>query len=322
MTGTVAATASRTGQHLAALLARYPHVVADYDRFRRGRGSAPLGTWPDWCYVPMAGAVVAAGAPAGVAAGQALEIGRVAALATWRLGRGIYRFDPALYAALGETRLPQDLPVAPLYRLPEWCLYLDLPGEPDVAGTYVHLEFDANTRRPELRLLLDSGRGWDGLLPCPLFLDEPTLAGVRRGPLPVGVAETAAELVDRVLSALLYLVSERAEIVAPGDAPARPSYPPTPYGRGPRQPRTWEVGYRIGATLRRGSTTSGERGGTGERAAPRPHLRRAHWHHYWTGPRADEQRTLVVHWLPPTLVAADDPDALVADVHQLRPETS
>lgn len=28
-----------------------------------------------------------------------------------------------------------------------------------------------------------------------------------------------------------------------------------------------------------------ERGPVGERLAPRPYLRRGHWHHYWTGPR-------------------------------------
>src|SRR5205823_1699754 len=89
---------------------------------------------PDWCYVPMAGAVavVSSGRSAGARLDQALEIARVAALTTWRLGRGVYRFDPALYAALAETPIGEDLPVAPLFRLPEWCCYLDLPGESGV----------------------------------------------------------------------------------------------------------------------------------------------------------------------------------------------
>ncbi|WP_157528727.1 hypothetical protein [Nocardia sp. NRRL S-836] len=51
-------------------------------------------------------------------------------------------------------------------RLPEWCCYLTLPPKladldtPDDVfrprGIYVHLESNANTGRPELRLLLDT----------------------------------------------------------------------------------------------------------------------------------------------------------------------
>jgi hypothetical protein len=40
----------------------------------------------------------------------------------------------------------------------------------------------------------------------------------------------------------------------------------------------------------------------------RPHIRRAHWHHYWIGPRAApaEERELVVRWLPPILVNVEE----------------
>jgi hypothetical protein len=33
----------------------------------------------------------------------------------------------------------------------------------------------------------------------------------------------------------------------------------------------------------------------------RPHVRRGHYHHFWTGPR-DGERKLICHWIPPTLV--------------------
>jgi hypothetical protein len=36
-----------------------------------------------------------------------------------------------------------------------------------------------------------------------------------------------------------------------------------------------------------------------------PHIRRAHWHNYWTGPRSDRHaRTIELHWLSPMLVGA------------------
>lgn len=42
-------------------------------------------------------------------------------------------------------------------------------------------------------------------------------------------------------------------------------------------------------------------------AGPRPHVRRAHWHGFWSGPRKSEkQRTFSVQWLPPIAVAMVD----------------
>lgn len=70
-----------------------------------------------------------------------------------------------------------------------------------------------------------------------------------------------------------------------------------------------EVGWRLGAQLA-ASRTAGEP--TDDHGAPAgsgvaPHLRRAHWHSYWTGPRSDpDARELVLRWVAPTLVAAQD----------------
>jgi hypothetical protein len=36
-----------------------------------------------------------------------------------------------------------------------------------------------------------------------------------------------------------------------------------------------------------------------------PHVRAAHWHHFWKGPR-DGARELVLRWLPPILVKMDE----------------
>lgn len=40
--------------------------------------------------------------------------------------------------------------------------------------------------------------------------------------------------------------------------------------------------------------------------SPRPHMRRGHWHHFWTGPKNEpENRLLVLRWLSPMVIAAD-----------------
>jgi len=79
----------------------------------------------------------------------------------------------------------------------------------------------------------------------------------------------------------------------------------------------WDVGSRIGAELRRAATESGESKG-GAHASPRPHVRTARWHHYWTGPRHSTQRKLVLKWLHPMMVMAEKPEGFVPTVRPVR----
>lgn len=67
--------------------------------------------------------------------------------------------------------------------------------------------------------------------------------------------------------------------------------------------RKWEVGTRIGAAIR-----TWKNGRTSDKQAayrdgqshqkPRPHLQRAHWHTYLTGPRSVEQER-ILRWISP-----------------------
>ena len=41
------------------------------------------------------------------------------------------------------------------------------------------------------------------------------------------------------------------------------------------------------------------------------HVRRAHWHHYWVGKQNTDERKLILHWIPPTLVRGTKCDAAV-----------
>lgn len=110
------------------------------------------------------------------------------------------------------------------------------------------------------------------------------------------------EIARRVLPVLLYLASKEPDITRhpSGDTPPRK----TRKGRRARPLRVeaWRVGARIGATLR-GVREVTQRDGEGgeERRGPRPHLRRAHWHLYWTGKGRTVPR---VKWVAPTIVNA------------------
>lgn len=310
---------------------KYPDTWKQYEIFRQGRG-VDLD-WPDWCYCPMAAAyaIISAG---GSLDDNMVAIGDVqlmAALAAWRVGQGIYRFDPALAEAIKSTPIT-TLPVEVLYRLPEWCVYIDEAHEPG-CGFFAYLEADANSGLPELRILTDPP-GQDRL-PIALHLDQPTLdlsveamiAESRRQMVRLGKTHTAATMPDitkkiadsvtPLLNLVLYLCSESADLG--GELPQRPK--PVRTKRGwklfpPDAPRAWPVGERIGAALRAAhlaeQTEQGRTTPDG-RQSPRPHVRRAHWHTY----RVGQGRTdAIIKWLPPIPINIESGD-IVPTIHEV-----
>jgi len=331
--------APRPKQHLIAAARRYPGAWRQADAFRADRGK-DLPDWPDWCFLPLGGwyAIVSADAEVGRLGlehgAEVGDIGRLAALGAWRMTQGIYRFDPDLFAAVAGTPVEGDLPGDLFYRLPEWCVYVETPGQrgldAPLHGFFAHLEWDANTGRPELRLVLDTETG---LQPLPVHIGQwpleeamqRTVAEAKRQAVFHGATAVTAALSERIdfrldplVSLLLYLCSESAEV---GDGTQRPRNPePKRTKKGwrlfaPDKTAVWEVGARIGAALRRESFTA--RGpGDGTHASPRPHVRRAHWHTYLVGPGRSERQ---LKWLPPILVNVEDPDALPATIKPVQP---
>ncbi len=333
-------TPERLQSYLAEYGRRYPAAWRMFDIFRADRGK-DLPNWPDWCYCPMAAAhaIVIDGFPTPDRLG---DIGILAALAAWRPTKGIYRYDPDLFAALRNTTLEGDLPAGVLYHLPEWCVYIEAPagacswGDWPILGWFAHLEWDAAVRRTELRLVVDTEAR---LIPMPIHLTRPTLEECVREAMEEGCAqarkmgvsldlsacvdEVAAPLAQLV-SVTLYLCSVAADIAdrrGKRDRPGNPEAVKTK--RGMRtfpasNHTTWDVGYRIGAALRlavggKGSNTAP---GDGRHASPRPHIRRAHWHSYWTGPHKGGRRKIVLKWLPPIPVGAGE---TIPTVHLVDP---
>jgi len=234
----------------------------------------------------------------------------------------VYRFDPAVYESVRDTPLTGDLPCDVFYRLPEWCVYIETPDVQTAwgrqYGAWVHLEWDANTGRTELRLVLDTD---EQLLPMILHLgDWPIIEALERfGAEAANQAgcewitphlEQITDLktiVEPIVSLTLYLCSANAEFS--GDRPKRPKPKKTKCGWRlfpPDKPHTWDVAVRLGSAIRKYYQAE-QTEQTGVHSGPRPHVRRAHWHSFWTGPKSDiDKRRIVVKWLPPIPVNVDD----------------
>lgn len=249
-------------------MARYPALAAETDRVRAARGRG-VPDWPAWCFLPMAvpaNVIAASGQP------QLLtlaDIGPLAALNTWRFTRGIYRVHERVLLTLANTPLDDVLPSEVLFRLPEWCVYIEWPTtEHGLHGYYAHLEHDTHTGAPELRLVLDQD---GGLLPIAIHLgDWPVLEAVTQsleqsnrcastlGMAPMGFqhAPDLADLVTMLMGPVLYLCSAGREISTPFGRPGRrPERPkPTKTRHGWRlfpvdQVTVWDVGADTGAYL-------------------------------------------------------------------------
>ena len=75
-----------------------------------------------------------------------------------------------------------------------------------------------------------------------------------------------------------------------------------------KPPRIVYVGYKVGKILR--SYDEGAKPtSTGTGTSKRPHSRRGHWHHFWTGAKdKPEERKLVLKWVAPTMVHGEQPN--------------
>lgn len=247
----------------------------------------------------------------------------VAALLPWNLTKGAYLFDPDLFDSLIEAPL-ERLPIELLTRLPEYAPLLIFPRPwRGAVGAWAHLDVDtrfepahlefralllgANGRRLPLLLDLKS----ETLEECVLATQEETLLSQQAvGIEGVSFPPAFFELLRGLLNLALYLASEEPDLSEkprplPGLSQRRKDKAPRVYPE--PDPKRIEVGWRIGAALRRARQAEARgQGGTGK--SPQPHIRRAHWHLYWTGEgsRKDPSKARPkVRWIEPTLVGAD-----------------
>ncbi len=332
----------RPRQNLDCVTRSLPGVWKQVEVFRAQRRE--LGDWPSWCFMPVALAekIVGNGLPLQTAE-QYKHATFLAALAAWRSTQGIYRFDASTFDALWNTPVTGDIPTDVLYCLPEWCVFIPTPDKTwqgnRLNGFFAHLDHNLKMRRTELRLLLDVSlpNGYYQAVTVPIILGRGGVAdslaytlhwSAQPDPLATRMTEQeramAMKDVPALVSLVLYLCSENAEIRESGGGHRLPAYPePKKTKKGlrlfaPDRPTHWEVGYRLGAALRRASTERGAEEATGTHARPRPHIRRAHWHSYWIGKwNEPDARTVVLKWLPPIAVNVQTIDDLTTTVRDV-----
>ena len=282
--------------------------------------------WPNWCYAPLAAVAPIFDRP--------LLAAKVTALATWRMTQGIYRVDPTLRDALVSTPLDGAIPFEVLLRMPEWCVYIELPPLQTLRGiargVWAWVEPGREEGAAVLCMLFDTERELassmrdDSMFLACIQLRGASLAAALEATFPAGedVHGWFRRAAEPVLSILLYICSQDAEFTRAG-VPDRPSLP-TPV----RTRRTglrlypaaqsvyWDLGVRMGSALRAAMGAAPTEEGT-ERARVTPHVRRAHWHTFLSGPIKNVQagqRRRDVRWMPPIPVNVTDAGELLSTI--------
>lgn len=317
---------SRQLRHLSLLASTFPNVWRNAEKYRRLRGAADLPDWPAECYLPInASSLIAYEVMLqGITKEKVERIIWLPPLCAWSIGKGIYRFDPTVFESVWETPLEGELPTELLNYMPEWGVYIETPGRTVIGeplyGFYATLDYDPRFDNKGLHLLVDS---LSGLHAVRLPLQQGGLeASVRDYGRKDRTKEYAKEM-GHLVALVLYVCSITAEF---RDASGSQRQPGLPIGErakngsgltGTEKPTVWETAYRMGAALRRAlrDHENSSAGGGTPHASPRPHIRRAHFHSFWTG-RLDqpEERKLILKWIPPIPVKAETPDDLIPTV--------
>ncbi|MBR0391750.1 MAG: hypothetical protein IJK38_05460 [Oscillospiraceae bacterium] len=311
---------------------RYPNLWmelrqahADPTAYTSKIGKDMLAAVPDWCIMPTMFPCLYMSMRNGELFYMTHmdEVMTIASTYIWRCSKGIYRFAPEIYNALITQPLTGDLPMDLLHRLPEWAVYIETPGlsyeRIPMHGFIAHLDFNLFSFDTDLQFAMFlEGREMPKTVALPFgggsiadamdrvdqvdsFFGNPNVH-VRY----VGSREEYRKTFSAMLQLLLYLCSEEPDIPTIQHPSARRTFSGTV--RSPREPQVWDVGVRVSRFIREytsSSNASEYRGGS--HASPRPHIRSAHWHTFWTGPRKEQFpiRKPVVKWIPPIPVGVD-----------------
>ena len=245
----------------------------------------------------------------------------------WRCSKGIYRFAPEIYQALISQPLTGDLPMECLHHLPEWAVYVETPGlsyeRHPMEGFIAHLDYNLFSRSTDLQFAMFlKGREEPRMVALP-FGDGSLLDAMERVDQLdnmftddihrvryVGTRDEYKATFTSMLQLLFYLCSDEPDM----PEIEHPQKRRTLSGgvRAPGEPRVWDVGVRISNVIRKYRNGSAgyqrdENAEPGTHASPRPHVRSAHWHTYWTGPRQAQfpERKPIVKWIPPIPIGMD-----------------
>lgn len=321
-------------KELASLASRYQHLWREVDAVRAVRNRKT----PRDVFLSDAEAVEVLRTAHAIAKPEGEDWHRLLALSAWRPTQDVYTIDPSILSALVDTSV-ETLPTAALL-LPAWCVYVETPAF-SLPGLKMDGFFVSCGQRDdgqkEIRFYpMMSGYDRqpftpfsygisDKLPPVDAWMEALDASMRIRGVGRVDKVEIRKKpefaAMSTVLQALtsitLYVCAETVgQSLHPWDSSAgneeHGEHGPRIAKKGwriypPDKPHRILLGGEIGEKIRASIAERTTRQSDIPRSGPRPHIRRAHWHGYWSGPKTGE-RVLRARWMPPIAVALRDED--------------
>lgn len=317
---------------------KYPTAFPTCDDIRTGKG-VDLPDWHSICSIPISATISLA---------QHLKADDIfpsscAALYAWRKHKAVYNFDPSLAEMLmaqGSSDL--DIPMEILFTIPYNCFWIQYDSS---GGLFVWIEHDIKTDSFELRLLLATeDKGFTESIPVHLIEGGTVYDGIKatydivKNNLPGSAEIDMSKLISyqstyaaKIIQLILYLCAENKDVKkkSPQSAKAKKS------GVDYSAPKTWDVGFRIGNAIRKYDKAQAESENEDKnennteneddpmiknvatRSHRRPHTRRGHYHHFWTGSEKDDSRKIILRWVAPTFINGSAKD-IVTTVHKVK----
>lgn len=273
----------------------------------------------------------------------------LAILASWRRQKEVYRFslelEQILYGQAGDSRIPVGI----LQRLPYSCFYIETPNlcSGKFHGFFVFMDQNIDKTMYILRCLgisptgdiiknydlkLSEGITLEGAIKSSLTEElSNVLAGERKVTLDEVMQEIADReyVISRLLQLILYICAQNSDVTENSKGRTGSPKNTAVIKDKFREIRSWDVGYRIVNRLKRNTEAEqhtekrlieGSPTEKVSRQRPRPHIRRSHWHIYWTGKRNQTEREMVIRWINSTLINGKTIEELPVTINRYKQE--
>lgn len=232
------------------------------------------------------------------------------AVCKWSLTRGVYRIDPSLEKFLVESADLEAVPFEAFDFAPERVVAMSfnrpIPFVGFLASNVIvtPLRYENGSKELVLDFFRTDTPKWARVnvpMDSARIEDiEEALLGEYDGPHNEEMARSSFENAKPIINMYLYLCAKNRDIIQDSSSLPYPNLFNPVTKKLEKKPTEFRVGSRVGPALAKTICAGQKLSGFAEQTK-RPHVRRAHWHHYWTGPREGE-RSLVVRWVHPVLV--------------------
>ncbi|WP_424411261.1 AcrVA2 family anti-CRISPR protein [Pasteurella sp. PK-2025] len=259
----------------------------------------------------------------------ARELLSFAPVIAWSYAKLIYKFDEDAEVEIKQSKLTDTIPCDIFHRMPAWSIFIETSnlffGEKKVNGFYVMLD-NVGKLDGEVLWFVFHFNNIDFPYMLPLIngktLTE-SIALARERLLPSS-AEGEEKFHNFVTKALLEAISLLLFICTQNDQINRHSVNKVPTKRNgftiENDVVFNDVAVTIGNAIRLNKTESQERESRiGSHKSKRPHIRRAHWHGYWSGKKDNTgNRKYELKWLPPFAVGMKNGTEIPVVIHKIK----